>query len=68
MHGIPKPRPKVTVTKPEDILARHVFTAGASYACRRCGKWQSDILANALPCISEVRAAGNAAIGRITSR
>jgi hypothetical protein len=64
MIGKPRPQPP----KPNDILARHSFPRGPAYRCRRCERMQAEILAGALACISEDRARGNAAIGRITAR
>ncbi len=62
------PRPKVTRADSEEaVLARHVFR-DAYGACTRCGSARSAITYSRLPCISDARAAGNAAIGRIVAR
>lgn len=60
---IGKPKPKVT--KQIDPLLRHKFMPTSLYVCARCGKYASTISEQNLDCISDVRAAGNAAIGRI---
>jgi hypothetical protein len=61
-----KPKPKITAK--DDILSKHVFDKRIymqSFTCGRCGQFYTDIEQNKLKCISEARAAGNAAIRRI---
>lgn len=60
---IGKPKPKIL--KQSDPLLRHKFTLSSLYVCARCGKYASTISEGNLDCISDARAAGNAAIGRI---
>lgn len=60
-----KPKPKIT--KQDDILLKHDFKNNSN-SCRRCGQNPDNVQSNKLECITETRAAGNAAIGRLTQR
>lgn len=65
MTPLGKPRPKVTADS--DPFKGHDM-GEAQMMCRRCSAPGWKIKLEKLRCISDARMAGNAAIGRITSR